>query len=242
MAQENLYQIKKESYYMKKIPKELLALIGIVAIICIVLLASSASSKKGGDTTEVETSQQSEVRVASVDPYVLPEKAVVANIIGFEPNQIDRLTDEFVFRDFKNADNMVAYGYQNDEAANGTRLYLLIEKMSEDEYKASLPAENVSESIELEGRNAVYADRYLYHLPEGEDPGEGVNQMVQNGEAVVEYGKTLLEEDDVNKDVSELQTVDWYENGCKFELYVKKLSLSEDEVINLAQYYLTDSE
>lgn len=227
---------------MKKIPKELLALIGIVAIICIVLLASSASSKKGGDTTEAETSQQSEVRVASVDPYVLPEKAAVANIIGFEPNQIDRLTDEFVFRDFKQTDNLVAYGYQSDEAANGTRLYLLIEKMSEDEYNASLPAENVSKNVEIEGRNAVYADRYLYHLPEGEDPGEGVNQMVQNGEAVVEYGKTLLEEDDVNKDVSELQTVDWYENGCKFELYVKKLSLSEDEVINLAQYYLTDSE
>jgi hypothetical protein len=223
---------------MKKLPKELLALIGLVVVIIALLLATSIHPQKSesDDNTQEAASQSEEQPVAAdVDPEVLPAKSAVADILGFEPVQVDKLTDEFVFRSFETRDTGVTYGYQKHLAANATRLFLKIDKMSEDDYKASLPAESVAENVEVSGRNAVFAERSLYRVPEGEEVDSVIAEMVENGEAIVETS-------DIYREYAPIETLDWYENGCKFEIYAERQGFTKEEMVNLANYYFSNAE
>jgi hypothetical protein len=192
-------------------------------------------SESDNNITEVATQSDEQPAVADVDPEVLPAKSAVAAILGFEPAQVDKLTDEFVFRSFETRDTGVTYGYQTHLAANSTRLFLKIDKMSEEDYNASLPAESVAENVEVEGRSAVFAERALYRVPEDEEVEQSIAEMAEKGEAVVEHTG-------IYREYAPIETLDWYENGCKFEIYAERQGFTKEEMVNLASYYFTNAE
>lgn len=229
---------------MKKLPKEIYILGGFAVLLCLIIVAISFSS--GGDAqsdNSADAQQQvtnavevtTEPTAADVEAIALPNKSEFAQILGFEPAQVDRLTDLYVLRYVFTTDTGVEYYYQQHLAANGQRLILKIDKMSEDEYNASLPAESVAQHVEIDGRDAVFADRWLYKVPEGEDPGEGVLAMQEEGTAVISVGG-------IYKEASQLQTLDWYENGCRYELYCDFMNVTLEEMTEFAEYYFENAQ
>lgn len=229
---------------MKKLPKEIYILGGFAVLLCLIIVVISFSG--GGDAqsnNSADAQQQvtnavevtTEPTAADVEAIALPDKSEFAQILGFEPAQVDRLTDLYVLRYVFTTDTGVEYYYQQHLAANGQRLILKIDKMSEDEYNASLPAESVAQHVEIDGRDAVFADRWLYKVPEGEDPGEGVLAMEKEGTAVISVGG-------IYKEASQLQTLDWYENGCRYELYCDFMNVTLEEMTEFAEYYFENAQ
>ncbi len=229
---------------MKKLPKEIYILGGFAVLLCLIIVVISFSG--GGDAqsnNSADAQQQvtnavevtTEPTAADVEAIALPDKSEFAQILGFEPAQVDRLTDLYVLRYVFTTDTGVEYYYQQHLAANGQRLILKIDKMSEDEYNASLPAESVAQHVEIDGRDAVFADRWLYKVPEGEDPGEGVLAMEKEGTAVISVGG-------IYKEASQLQTLDWYENGCRYELYCDFMNVTIEEMTEFAEYYFENAQ
>lgn len=227
---------------MKKIPKELVVLVGVALLICVLLAIISISSKNGGavndeGTAVVTVTETTTEDVASVDPIELPDTAPIEEVLGFEPMQVKKLSEKFVLRTVDIVDNGVIYNYQKDLAANGARLFLKINKMTEEEYNASLPAESVRQNIEIDGRNTVFADRILYKVPNEEELAENSPERVQEKE-----GTAVVEHSDLYKELAPMQTLDWYENGCKFELYAEHLSLTAEDMTELVHNYFTNGE
>ncbi len=227
---------------MKKIPKELVVLVGVALLICVLLAIISISSKNGGavndeGTAVVTVTETTTEDVASVDPIELPDTAPIEEVLGFEPMQVKKLSEKFVLRTVDIVDNGVIYNYQKDLAANGARLFLKINKMTEEEYNASLPAESVRQNIEIDGRNTVFADRILYKVPNEEELAEDSPERVQEKE-----GTAVVEHSDLYKELAPMQTLDWYENGCKFELYAEHLSLTAEDMTELVHNYFTNGE
>lgn len=229
---------------MKKLPKEIYILGGFAVLLCLIIVVISFSG--GGDAqsnNSADAQQQvtnavevtTEPTAADVEAIALPDKSEFAQILGFEPAQVDRLTDLYVLRYVFTTDTGVEYYYQQHLAANGQRLILKIDKMSEDEYNASLPAESVAQHVEIDGRDAVFADRWLYKVPEGVDPGEGVLAMEKEGTAVISVGG-------IYKEASQLQTLDWYENGCRYELYCDFMNVTIEEMTEFAEYYFENAQ
>lgn len=229
---------------MKKLPKEIYILGGFAVLLCLIIVVISFSG--GGDAqsnNSADAQQQvtnavevtTEPTAADVEAIALPDKSEFAQILGFEPAQVDRLTDLYVLRYVFTTDTGVEYYYQQHLAANGQRLILKIDKMSEDEYNASLPAESVAQHVEIDGRDAVFANRWLYKVPEGEDPGEGVLAMEKEGTAVISVGG-------IYKEASQLQTLDWYENGCRYELYCDFMNVTIEEMTEFAEYYFENAQ
>lgn len=227
---------------MKKIPKELVVLVGVALLICVLLAIISISSKNGGAVSDegaavVTVTETTTEDVASVDPIELPDTAPIEEVLGFEPMQVKKLSEKFVLRTVDIVDNGVIYNYQKDLAANGARLFLKINKMTEEEYNASLPAESVRQNIEIDGRNTVFADRILYKVPNEEELAEDSPERVQEKE-----GTAVVEHSDLYKELAPMQTLDWYENGCKFELYAEHLSLTAEDMTELVHNYFTNGE
>lgn len=227
---------------MKKIPKELVVLVGVALLICVLLAIISISSKNGGAVSDegaavVTVTETTTEDVASVDPIELPDTAPIEEVLGFEPMQVKKLSEKFVLRTVDIVDNGVIYNYQKDLAANGARLFLKINKMTEEEYNASLPAESVRQNIEIDGRNTVFADRILYKVPNEEELAEDSVERVQEKE-----GTAVVEHSDLYKELAPMQTLDWYENGCKFELYAEHLSLTAEDMTELVHNYFTNGE
>ncbi len=227
---------------MKKIPKELVVLVGVALLICVLLAIISISSKNSGavndeGTAVVTVTETTTEDVASVDPIELPDTAPIEEVLGFEPMQVKKLSEKFVLRTVDIVDNGVIYNYQKDLAANGARLFLKINKMTEEEYNASLPAESVRQNIEIDGRNTVFADRILYKVPNEEELAEDSPERVQEKE-----GTAVVEHSDLYKELAPMQTLDWYENGCKFELYAEHLSLTAEDMTELVHNYFTNGE
>ncbi len=227
---------------MKKIPKELLVLVGAALLICILLavvVQSSKSGSEGGgkDTNVSAVTETVNEDMADVDPIELPDKTPIAQVLGFEPMQVEKLSDKFVLRTVDITDNGVIYNYQTHLAANGRRLFLKINKMTEDEYNASLPAESVREAVEIDGRNAVFANRVLYKVPKDEELTEDSVERRQEKE-----GTAVIERTDLYKELSEIQTLDWYENGCKYEIYADYMGFTLDEVTELAHNYFENGQ
>lgn len=227
---------------MKKIPKELIVLVGVALLICVLLAIISISSKNGGAVSDggaavVTVTETTTEDVASVDPIELPDTAPIEEVLGFEPMQVKKLSEKFVLRTVDIVDNGVIYNYQKDLAANGARLFLKINKMTEEEYNASLPAESVRQNIEIDGRNTIFADRILYKVPNEEELAEDSVERVQEKE-----GTAVVEHSDLYKELAPMQTLDWYENGCKFELYAEHLSLTAEDMTELVHNYFTNGE
>lgn len=227
---------------MKKIPKELIVLVGVALLICVLLAIISISSKNGGAVSDegtavaVTATETTTEDVASVDPIELPDTAPIEEVLGFEPMQVKKLSKKFVLRTVDIVDNGVVYNYQKDLSANGARLFLKINKMTEEEYNASLPAEGVRQNIEIDGRNTVFADRILYKVPKNEELAEDSVERVQEKE-----GTAVIERSDLYKELASIQTVDWYENGCRFELYAEHLTLTAEEMTELVHNYFTNN-
>lgn len=227
---------------MKKIPKELVVLVGVALLICVLLAIISISSKNSGavndeGTAVVTVTETTTEDVASVDPIELPDTAPIEEVLGFEPMQVKKLSEKFVLRTVDIVDSGVIYNYQKDLAANGARLFLKINKMTEEEYNASLPAESVRQNIEIDGRNTVFSDRILYKVPNEEELAEDSPERVQEKE-----GTAVVEHSDLYKELAPMQTLDWYENGCKFELYAEHLSLTAEDMTELVHNYFTNGE
>ena len=227
---------------MKKLPKEIYILGGVALILCLaIIIISLAGGDDSKDSTTLDTQQTTnavelatEATAADVEAIALPDKAEYAQLLGFEPAQVDRLTDMYVLRYVFTTDTGVEYYYQQHLAANGQRLILKIDKMSEEDYNASLPAQSVAQTVEIAGREAVFADRMLYKMPPGDDPGEVITKMVEEGTAV-------LAESDLLREASEIQTLDWYENGCRYEIYADFMGLTVEDMTELAQYYFDNA-
>ena len=227
---------------MKKAPKEIVILVVVALVICVVMLAMVivSNKKSGGSGGSADVSEQvSEMtteEVADVEPIALPDKSEVAAILGFEPKQLEVLSDKFVLRSVNMDETGVTYGYQTHLAANAVRMNLILSKMSEDEYKASLPAESVREAVDLDGRSAVFADRIFYRIPEDEELAEDSVERMEEKE-----GKAIVQHGGIYKELSKVQTLDWYENGCKYELYADYLDLDSDEMKELALNYINNA-
>lgn len=221
---------------MKKIPKEIIILGSVAVVLCILLAVMALSGKNGkqqsqpsGANTEVSTE-----RVADVEPIELPDKTGIAQKLGFEPKQVDKLSDEFVLRMVEDTEKGVIYHYQTHLAANGSRMLLKIEKMTEEEYNASLPKESVAQPMEIDGKSTVFADRILYKVSKDRE----VLDLFLQEEA---EGKAVIVRTDIDNEISNIQTLDWYEDGCRYELYADYQNLTVDEMKELAQNYFTNA-
>lgn len=222
---------------MKKIPKEIVILASVAAVLCIVLIVMAIGGKKGGSGSEsgaqAETMENTG-RAADVEPIALPDKTGISQRLGFEPKQVDKLSEEFVLRMVEDVENGVIYHYQTHLAANGSRMLLKIERMSEDEYRASLPKESVAQNLEIDGKSTVFADRILYKLSNDRE----VDELMKKQEA---EGKVVIVRDDIYNEVSNIQTLDWYENGCRYELYADYQDLTVEEMTELAHNYFANA-
>ena len=226
---------------MKKLPKEIYILGGFAVILCLLIVVISFSGGGEGQSDDTSTQQATnavevttESNVADVEAITLPDKSEYAQILGFEPAQVDRLTDKYVLRYVFTTDTGVEYWYQQHMASNGQRLILKIDKMSEEDYQASLPAESVAQHVDIEGRDAVFADRMLYKFPAGDEPDEAILKMQEEGTAVIA-------ESDIYREASEMQTLDWYENGCRYEIYGDFMGLTLEDMTELAEYYFQNA-
>lgn len=228
---------------MKKIPKEIIVLAGAALLVCILLVAVSLTGRGKSvdeDSSNTEAAAVTEVtteEVADVDPIELPDKTPIAQVLGFEPMQVEKLSDKFVLRTVEIVDDGVIYNYQTHLAANGRRLFLKINKMTEEEYNASLPAETVREAVEVDGRNAVFANRILYKVPKDQELTEDSVEIKQEKE-----GTAVIERTDLYKELSEIQTLDWYENGCKYEIYADYMDFTCEEITELAHNYFDNGQ
>ncbi|GEM_PF-3490320 len=226
---------------MKKLSNELKILIGILVAACIVLVIMAVTGGEKEQSTTVSqqaeervTESTTESKIADVEPIDLPEKSPIAEVIGFEPKQIQKLSDEFVLRNVEITETGVIYNYQKHLAANGTRLFLKIDKMTEEEYQASLPLEGIREAVDLDGREAFYADRILFKVPEGEELEEDSYERTEE-----KAGRAVIMRTEIDRELSTLKTLDWYENNCRYEIYVERLDLTKEEITELAKNYLT---
>jgi hypothetical protein len=228
----------------KKLPKELIIFVGVALLLCIVLViiacTGNSDSKKAEQTAEAPSAEVTETTtvVADVDPIDLPDKTPLSEILGFEPMQVEKLSDKYVLRYVETLDRGVTYKYQTHLSANSTRLYLRIYKMSEEDFYNTLPAESVSETVEIDGRTATFADRLLYKFPEEELPLDETSIPAQQAAK----GEAVIVKSDMYRELSNMQTLDWYENGCKYEIYADYLNLSKDEMVELAHNYFTYGE
>lgn len=223
---------------MKKIPKEIVILCSVAVVLCIILAAMTIGSKKddsqkpvGGTSGTVETTE----RVADVEPIELPDKTGIAQKLGFEPKQVEKLSDEFVLRHVEDIENGVIYHYQTHLAANGSRMLLKIEKMTEEEYQAALPKESVAQPIEIDGRNTVFANRVLYKVSEDREVSDTFLKEEEEGTAVIVRTE-------IDNEISEIQTLDWYEDNCRYELYADYQGLTAEEMTELAHNYFTNAQ
>lgn len=222
---------------MKKIPKEIIILGSVVVVLCILLGVMALSGKKNeqqpqvsGTNTEVSTE-----RVADVEPIALPDAGGFSEKLGFEPKQVEKLSDEFVLRMVQEEGEELIYHYQTHLAANGSRMLLKIKKMTEEEYNASLPKEGVAQPMEIDGRSTVFADRILYKVSKDRE----VLDIFLEEEA---EGKAVIMRTDIDNEISNIQTLDWYENGCRYELYADYQDLTVDEMKELAHNYFTNAQ
>lgn len=224
---------------MKKIPKEIIALVGVAVLICVLLVVVSKGGKRdgGNDNNDVATAPVvTTEEVADVEPIELPDKSPIAQVLGFEPMQVEKLSDKYVLRTVEIVENGVLYNYQTHLAANGKRLFLKINKMTEEEFNASLPAESVRQSIDIDGRQAVFANRTLYKVPKSEVLDENSIELRQEKE-----GTAVVERTDLYKELSQIQTLDWYENGCKYQIYADYMDLTAEQITELAHNYFTNA-
>ncbi len=226
---------------MKKLPKEILILSGAAILVCALLvivsiISKSPDKKPDGDTASAVTETTTEP-IADVEPIELPDKSPIAQVLGFEPMQVEKLSDKYVLRDVIIEDNGVNYSYQMHLAANGRRLFLKINKMTQEEYDASLPAEVVREPVTVDGREAVFANRTLYKVPKDQELTEDSIEIKQEKE-----GTAVIERTDLYKELSQIQTLDWYENGCKYEIYADYMSFTLEDITELAHNYFENGQ
>lgn len=234
----------------KKIKALLPAISGTLLVIALILIAivlqkdgsSSGSSGSGGASDQVNNAPQSSnmaplqpvtySEIADVEPIELPDKSPIAEAIGFEPLQTEKLSDKYVLRDTELGDNSITYKYQMHMDSYSRRLYLTITKMTQEEYNNSLPDERVREHVDIDGRDAVYANRILYRVPEEEELTEDSVEVIDE-----KAGRAIIDRSQPYRELSEIQTLDWYENDCKYEIFADYLNLSPEQIVELALYY-----
>lgn len=226
---------------MNKLPKSIYAMIIVAVLVIILLLATSYEPKVKEEPAQQPQQQQIEFpaeepsvddTVADVEPVELPDIAVVEESVGFAPKQVDRLTDEFVIRNVETSENKVSYYYQKHLATSGDRLILNVSQCSEEEYNASLPTENF-EFVNIGDITAAYAKRLRYYLVNEESYNEPIQNLVNENIAIVEYGSTMDE-------VSGLETLTWYQDGMRFEIYALNKEFGMDKIVTLADYYINN--
>jgi hypothetical protein len=223
---------------MKKIPKEAIILVCAAVLICIMVAVVLISGKSGEASKEnTAVTEPTTEEVADVEPIELPDKTSIKDVLGFEPAQVEKLSDKYVLRYVDIEEDGVVYSYQTHLAANGKRLYLKINKMTQEEYEASLPAESVREAVEIDGREAVFANRTLFKIPESENLDDYVTEQ-----EMVNEGTAVIVRSDIDKERSEIQTLDWYENDCKYELYGDYMGFTKEEITELAHNYFANGE
>jgi len=59
--------------------------------------------------------------------------------------------------------------------------------------------------------------------------------MEKEGTAVISVGG-------IYKEASQLQTLDWYENGCRYELYCDFMNVTIEEMTEFAEYYFENAQ
>ena len=211
---------------------------GVFAIlVALVLIGSAVVVKRAvgkGNNTIVETPQnapqprnvQEDYKApASIEPKNLPQDLEAT--IGFEPKQLEKLTDHYALAKYEIGQDSIVYYYQTAEATNGERFMVICTQMSESDYQASIPAQNI-ETESYNGITLTYANRWLYSVPNDFEMIPPIQKGIDEGTMEIEYGNTL--EEVIKKDCFY-----WYDGGIKYEIQVRNQNLPYETLFEIAK-------
>ena len=217
---------------IKAITALVAVLIVIAAIVGIIKISGSRSSNNN-DTQETITAEEDKNRnkpedfnaPASIEPIALPDDLEAT--AGFEPHQLNMLTDHYALVSYDIGQDSVVYHYQTAAATTGERLSVICTKMSQDDYFASVPQKNVTtenyNNIEL-----TYSERWLYSVPNNFKMMDDIEKGIEEGTMEIEYGN----------DIEEVITKNcfyWYQDGIKYEIQVRNQSLPYNNLFSIAK-------
>lgn len=217
--------------------KFILVVLAVLIIAGAALVVKNALGKGGNTVTDVPSapiisSEPQKKRgpedynaPASIEPEDLPEDLEAT--VGFEPKQLDMLTDHYALARYELGQGSVVYYYQTAKATNGERFMVICTQMSEDDFLASIPDENVKKE-NYNGIELTYSNRWLYSVPNDYEISPAIQKGIDENKMEIEYGNTLDE-------VIKKDCFYWYDGGIKYEIQVRNQNLPYDTLYKIAQ-------
>jgi hypothetical protein len=199
----------------------------VIAVIVVVVLAFVVGKTLRGGVQKAVDENTADVKAIN-----LPKSKELKSLFGDKIQQLDNLTDTYVLRNYKidEEEKSITYYYQTHLATKGERLMLTAQSMTEDEFNAQCPNVNI-QTDNYAGIDFTFANRILYYVPDDFEMNEGIQQLIDEGTAEVEYGNTM------NEAIS-MQKVCWYENGVGYTLKAYYQDFTFDDIINLVHYFI----
>lgn len=203
------------------------AVVIVAAVIFMLIKNNSQNDGNTGEQTQITTSDK-----ADVDAIAVPKNDEIKKITDGDIFQLDNLTDKYVLRNYQvdEEDNSITYYYQTHLATNGERLMIIAKPMTQEEFAAQVPAENI-QTQNYKGIDLTYAYRTLYYLIDGEGVEAALQKMVDENVAEVEYGNTMDE-------VIDMQKMYWYDNGVSYTMKAYYHNFSFEDMCDLVHYFI----
>jgi hypothetical protein len=209
---------------MSKKSKIIYSVVAVIAIILIGVVMGMLV-KKGADVKVEEG-------VADVEAIKLPKAKELKSILGKDIQQTDKLTDEYVLRNYTTdeTDKSITYFYQTHLATNGERLMLKAKSMTEDEFKTQYNDKN-TQTENYAALDLTFVSKTLYSVPDDYTVPEAFQSMVDEGIAEIEYGNDMVES-------IGMQRMYWYEDGVGYTLTAYYHNFTFEDMAEIVHYFI----
>lgn len=153
-----------------------------------------------------------------------------------QTDELEDEQDEYVLTDYKLENGSVAYTF-TEKKDQKKSLEVIGKKMSQDEYKNSLPVGDLKD-VRVNGIDCKFINRTVHYVPNDYEPDDRVKNNVKIGTTEIKYGS--------DSDIEELlpiQRIYWYDPAIQIGYSLESIGqyYSEEEMSIYVQNYVENS-